>query len=105
MANNSKIKGPIFIGRGWQEYVKMFNLTPSVLKKGKILDCASGAGSFTAKMNQQGYDVTALDIVYDKNSDYLERKCIKHLNILVDALIDIKDHFLWGYFQDLNDLK
>jgi hypothetical protein len=105
MGNNSKIKGPLFIGRSWQEYMKMFNLTTSILKKGKILDCASGASSFAAKMNQQGYYVTAMDVLYGKKPDYLEDKCINHLNILVEALNDMEDHFLWGYFKDLDDLK
>ncbi|MDI6643794.1 MAG: methyltransferase domain-containing protein [Methanobacteriaceae archaeon] len=100
-----KIKGPIFIGRSWHEYIEMFNLTPSVLRKGKILDCAAGASSFTAKMNEKGYDITALDLLYDKKPEELEIKCKEHLNILVDALKGLEDNFLWGYFKDVYDLK
>lgn len=100
-----KIKGPIFTGRSWQEYIKMFNLNPAVLKQGKILDCAAGASSFTAIMNEKGYDITALDLLYDEKPGDLEIKCREHLNMLVDALRDLEDHFLWGYFKDLADLK
>lgn len=100
-----KIKGPIFIGRSWHEYLMMFNLTPTLLKKGKILDCAAGASSFTAKMNEKGYDITALDLLYDEKPRDLEIKCKKHLNMLADALRDLEGQFLWEYFKDVDDLK
>ncbi|MGC9516695.1 MAG: methyltransferase domain-containing protein [Methanomicrobiales archaeon] len=105
MPNKFNIEGPIFIGRSWQEYIKMFNLHGNVLGEGKILDCAAGASSFTAKMNQEGYDITALDEIYDKSPDYLQNKCKKHLQVLINALSTMEGHFLWGYFQDLADLK
>jgi hypothetical protein len=36
----------IFIGRTFQEYERMFNITSANLGKKKILDCHSGASSF-----------------------------------------------------------
>ena len=55
-----RIKGPIFIGRTWLEYLKMFDLSSEELAGGKILDCAAGASSFTAEMSKRGFDVTAV---------------------------------------------
>lgn len=63
MENPSKIEGPIFIGRGWKEYLKFFNLEEQQLKIIKILDCAAGASSFTAYMNMKGFNITAVDIL------------------------------------------
>lgn len=49
----------VFIGRTWDEYMRMFGLTKEDLVGRKILDCPAGACSFTAVSNQLGMDVTA----------------------------------------------
>jgi hypothetical protein len=99
-----KVEGPIFIGRTWTEYLKMFDLSAEDLIKGKILDCAAGASSFTAEMSKKGYDVTALDIMYDKEADVLCNKYNEHMEILVEGLGNY-DHFVWKFFSDPEDLK
>jgi SAM-dependent methyltransferase len=99
-----KIEGPIFIGRTWKEYMKMFNLKGEDLFNGKILDCASGASSFTAEMSKQGYDVTALDILYDKDPDVLDDKYHDHMEVLIEGLASVNS-FVWNFFSDVQDLK
>jgi hypothetical protein len=99
-----KIKGPIFIGRSWAEYMKMFNLKVEELTIGSVLDCAAGASSFTAHMRNKGCDVTAVDILYNEDADILCNKCREHLEALVEGLKSF-DHFVWSYFQDLEDLQ
>ena len=54
-----------------QSILKMFNLTKKDLIKGKILDCAAGSSSFTAEMSKRGYNVMALDILYNEDPDIL----------------------------------
>lgn len=54
-----KIKEPLFIGRSFAEYLKMFNLN---LKNKNILDCAAGSSSFTANMTQRRYNVKAANV-------------------------------------------
>jgi SAM-dependent methyltransferase len=105
MKFNASIEGPIFIGRSWAEYIKMFDLDISKLKNRKILDCAAGASSFTGFMNKNGYDVIAADVLYDKSPDFLQKKCKDHLQILVDALDKMQNQFEWDFFENLNDLK
>jgi hypothetical protein len=80
----SKIKGPIFIGRTWKEYLRMFNLNLDDLIDGKVLDCAAGASSFKA--------------------DLLCDKCKEHMEVLVEGLASV-DSFIWSFFRDLEDLK
>ena len=99
-----RIKGPIFIGRTWLEYLKMFDLSSEELAGGKILDCAAGASSFTAEMSKRGFDVTAVDILYNEDPDVLCDKCRYHMKILVEGLGSV-DHFVWSFFKDLEDLK
>ena len=105
MNQKSEIKGPIFIGRGWSEYMKMFNLEKAYLKNKKILDCAAGASSFTAHLANQGFDITAVDILYDLKPDELENKCYEHLKLLVKSLSAIKSSFVWSFFPNVGELE
>lgn len=105
MKSNFKIKDPIFTARSYFEYLKMFNLNLENLKGKTILDCAAGASSFTANMTQKGFNVKAADILYDKEPQFLKKKCENHLNILVEALSKIENHFKWDFFKDLDELK
>lgn len=83
----------------------MFNLNFNNLKDEKILDCAAGASSFTAKRTNNGYDVKAVDLLYDKELSFLQKKCKHHLTVIVDALSDLEDYFTWNFFKDLYELK
>ena len=105
MNQKSEIKGPIFIGRSWSEYMKMFNLEKAYLKNKKILDCAAGASSFTAHLANQGFDITAVDILYDLKPDELENKCYEHLKLLVKSLSEIKSSFVWSFFPNVGELE
>jgi SAM-dependent methyltransferase len=100
----NKIEGPIFIGRTWAEYLKMFDLKRKDLVKGRILDCAAGASSFTAEMSKNGYDVMALDLLYNKDPDVLCDKYRKHMKVLIEGLASV-DSFVWNFFSDIEDLK
>jgi Methyltransferase domain len=103
-AHLRNVEGPIFIGRTWTEYIKMFNLVPEDIVEEKILDCAAGASSFTAVMSKKGFDIKAVDIIYKETPDVLSVKCKEHLELLVDGLNSF-DHFVWSFFSDVEDLK
>jgi SAM-dependent methyltransferase len=105
MKNKFKIKGPIFIGRSYEEYLKFFHLNEECLKNKKVLDCAAGASSFTPHMNQKGYDTVAVDILYHQDPDFLQKRCENHLNALVEALSQLEGHFVWSFFQNLDQLR
>ena len=99
-----KIEGPIFIGRTWAEYIKMFDLKRKDLVNGRILDCAAGASSFTAEMSKRGYEVIALDILYGEDPDILCAKYREHMKVLIGGLASV-DSFVWNFFSDIEDLK
>lgn len=105
MEKKTKITGPIFIGRSWMEYIKMFDLDLKNLKNQKILDCAAGASSFTSYMHKQDFEVTAVDLIYDKSPEFLQLRCQKHLQALIDALEKMKQEFVWTFFHNLDELK
>ncbi|MGB7969301.1 MAG: class I SAM-dependent methyltransferase [Methanobacterium sp.] len=103
-STTKKIEGPIFIGRTWKEYLKMFDLSIEDLVNGKILDCAAGASSFTAEMSKRGYEVMALDILYDEDPDVLCDKYQEHMKVLIEGLASV-DSFIWNFFPNIEDLK
>jgi SAM-dependent methyltransferase len=100
-----RIVGPIFTGRSWDEYLKMFKLQEEELKTRSILDCAAGASSFTSYLASRGGQVQAVDLLYDQDPPVLKSLCQEHLEALVKALKPLKKEFEWTYFLDLNHLK
>lgn len=105
MKFQGKLEGPIFIGRSWAEYLKMFDLNLKKLHGKKLLDCAAGASSFTSFMSKNGFDVTAVDLLYNESPDFLNNKCKEHLEALVVALGHMDNEFSWSFFNNLNELK
>lgn len=101
----SRVEGPIFIGRGWDEYVKMFNLDLDELKGFNFLDCAAGASSFTSRMSGLGFDVNAVDLLYGEDYQVLSERCREHLDALVDSLSKVEHMFVWSFFSSVEELK
>jgi len=98
------VEGPIFIGRSWAEYIRMFNIDLEDIVGESILDCGAGASSFTALMSEKGFDIKAVDIIYNESADILSVKCREHLELLVAGLKSA-DLFVWDFFKDIGDLK
>lgn len=101
----ARVKGPIFIGRGWDEYVKMFDLDLCELKGVNILDCAAGASSFTAHMSDLGFDVKAVDLLYGEDHQVLRERSREHLNALIDSLTKADHIFVWSFFSSVEELR
>lgn len=62
----------VFIGRTFEEYMKMFNLTVEEITGKSILDCPGGACSFSSQARKLGADPIAVDIAYDYGSTSLK---------------------------------
>ncbi|TFD94342.1 SAM-dependent methyltransferase [Jeotgalibacillus sp. R-1-5s-1] len=94
----------IFIGRTYEEYIDMFVLSEADLKDKKILDCPSGACSFTATGHTKGLNITAADIVYDFSADDLYAKGQEDLQHAMTHMEKAKDNYRWQYFTDISHL-
>lgn len=95
----------IFIGRTFEEYVSLFNLSTDRIMSTRILDCPAGACSFTAEANQKGGDVTAIDIAYYHPVDKLKDKGLIDIEHGVSHLQSAQDNYVWDYFKSVEDLK
>ncbi|PLS08598.1 SAM-dependent methyltransferase [Neobacillus cucumis] len=95
----------VFIGRTFEEYVNMFSLSVDELKGKKVLDCPSGACSFTAVGNQIGLDVTACDIAYYHSTEDLKNKGLQDIEHTMEQMEKSKGNFIWNYFENIEELR
>lgn len=64
----------VFIGRTFDEYMRMFALQPEELRGRSFPDCPAGACSFTADANRRGAEAVAADIAYSYSAEVLQAK-------------------------------
>nr|WP_239584132.1 SAM-dependent methyltransferase [Aquibacillus albus] len=83
----------------------MFLLSKEDLEGKKILDCPSGACSFTAVGNSLGLDVTACDIAYYHSGEDLRRKGLQDIEHAMNHMIKAKSNYKWDYFEDIEGLR
>lgn len=95
----------VFIGRTFDEYMRMFNLSEEDLRGRKILDCPAGAGSFTGIANQKGADVTAADIAYYHSFEQLVAKGFDDVEHAMVQMEKAQLNFVWDYFKSIEGLK
>jgi hypothetical protein len=95
----------VFIGRTFEEYMSMFNLSKEELKGKKILDCPAGACSFTAKANQLGADVTATDIAYYHPFEQLAQKGFEDIEHAMLNMEKAQSNYVWDYFRTVEGLR
>jgi hypothetical protein len=93
-----------FIGRTYDEYVRIFGLDDSLLRQGRILDCPAGAASFAAEADRSGSDVVACDILYDLPPDELIAKGERDIKLIHDKVGEVSHLYVWDYYRDREDL-
>lgn len=99
------LKDFVLLGRGFDEYCKMFDLNYRLLENNTILDVASGVSSFCAESNAKGYKVVASDKIYSFDPDEIKEKCVSDLEEVIAQLGHIADLYNWTYFHTIDLLK
>ncbi len=87
-----------FIGRTFDEYVRLFGLDDEALSVGRILDCPAGASSFTAEGTKLGYDITACDILYAMEREPLEKKAREDTEAALSWAYKVKENYNWELY-------
>lgn len=95
----------IFIGRTFEEYMKMFNLTVDEIKGKSILDCPGGACSFSSYARELGADPRAADIAYEYESGQLEVKGLQDIEHTMKQMEQVQDKYRWDDFGSIQGLK
>jgi predicted SAM-dependent methyltransferase len=95
----------VFIGRTFEEYLQMFNLSPEQIIGKSILDCPSGACSFTAGANRNGGQAMGVDIAYAYAPEELARKGKQDIVHAMLQLEKVRDNYIWNEFKSIDELR
>lgn len=90
-------------GRSYGEYVRMFNLTPSDLKK-SILSCGDGPASFNSTMNQKARKVVSIDPIYGLSKNQIENRIQETYQTVINQTKINKDKFIWNEIKNVDEL-
>lgn len=91
-------------GRSLDEYVRMFNLTPTELK-GRLLGVGDGPASFNAEATQQGVNVISIDPIYQFSSQEIKQRFDQVVDHIIDQVRATPDDWVWSYHKSPDDLR
>lgn len=83
-------------GRSFDEYVRIFELTPGDLEL-RILDCGGGPASFTAEATERGCSVVACDPIYRLSANDIERRVREVYPVMLAGMQAERLRFVWTY--------
>ncbi|SFE97865.1 Methyltransferase domain-containing protein [Paenibacillus catalpae] len=87
--------------RGFDEYMRMFDLTEKELKLGRVLDVAGGGSSFAADAALRGYDAIAADPRYVLDTNQWIEEAAAEIDTSTAKLDKLRDYFDWSYYGSL----
>ena len=99
-----KLKKVVPFGRSLDEYINMFNLSESDLRK-PILGVGDGPASFNAEATKIGSRITSIDPIYQ----FSGTEILKRFHEVVDGIIaqvqETPSDWVWSYHQSPEDLR
>jgi len=90
-------------GRSFEEYRRMFALSPADLR-GRILGCGDGPASFNAEASARAARVTSCDPIYSLDGDTIRRRFDECAGPLIAQVRATPEHYVWTYHRDPDDL-
>lgn len=90
-------------GRSFDEYIKMFSLTPDDLNL-KILDCGGDPSGFNAEMTRRGKKVISIDPIYNLSADDIEIRINETYDDVIDQTRMNADKFIWKNISSVEEL-
>lgn len=81
-------------GRSFDEYFRMFSLTPADLRR-KILGCGDGPASFNAELTERGGNIISIDPIYHFNADRIRQRISETYNDVISQTQKNQDKFIW----------
>jgi hypothetical protein len=94
-------------GRSFDEYVRMFSLTPTDLKR-KILGCGDGPASFNAELTERGGNIKSIDPIYCFSADQIRQRINETYDDVIGQTRKNLDKFIWqeiGSVEELGRLR
>ena len=91
-------------GRTLAEYRLMFNLTDRDLQR-QILDIGAGPASFTAEMSSLGYQVTAIDPIYNFSGAEIQRRFDDCVDDIIGQIEADPQAWIWKFHKSPAELR
>ena len=99
-----KLKNIVPLGRSFDEYRLMFNLTKSDLNK-KIIGVGDGPASFNAEMHKVGKTVVSVDPIYFFTAVDIARNFDRVCDNIIEQVRNTPGDWTWTYHMSPDDLK
>lgn len=90
-------------GRSFDEYRRMFDLTPDDLTK-SILGCGDGPASFNFRCNQNGGNVISVDPLYAMTREQIEQRIKDTYEDVLSQTRQNQDKFKWDRIGSVSEL-
>jgi hypothetical protein len=91
-------------GRTQEEYINMFSLSESDLRK-NIASFGDGPASFNYQQTVKGQRVTSFDLIYQFTTEQIELQIYKTKDIVMEQMRQNKNNYVWSHFKDESDLE
>ncbi len=90
-------------GRSFDEYCRMFDLTPADLKK-RILGCGDGPASFNTLCNAQGGNVVSIDPIYALSKEQIAARIKATFDNVISQTRGNREKFRWDLIKSVDEL-
>ena len=101
MAKGYEQVGVAITSRGFDEYVRMFDLSEGELTAGEIVDVAAGGSSFTADASDRGLKARAVDPRYAAERVPLIQEAAEEIEVSAGKLANLRDRYDWTFYGSL----
>jgi SAM-dependent methyltransferase len=99
-----KLKKVVPLGRSFDEYRLMFNLSKQDLDK-RIIGVGDGPASFNAEMYAMGKPVVSIDPIYMFSAKDIQRKFDKVVDNIIEQVRNTPGDWTWTYHMSPDDLR
>jgi hypothetical protein len=90
-------------GRSFEEYLRMFALTPADLEK-SILGCGDGPASFNAEMRRRKRRVVSIDPLYRFSAGEIAGRIEETRKVILGQLQDTREDYVWDVIRSPEEL-
>jgi hypothetical protein len=91
-------------GRSFDEYRRMFDLSPDDLRL-RIVGCADGPASFNAEATAAGFCVTSCDPLYRFGAAEIARRVADTTEVIIEQTRRNQGEFVWDLIRSIDELR
>ncbi len=91
-------------GRSFDEYVRMFGLSDTDLRR-RILGCGDGPAAFNASMHRRGLHCVSVDPIYTLTRTQIETRITQVTDVILEQTYQNRHLFHWHAIRDIDALR